>query len=154
MEITEIFHIGESFSLTRTFTEKDVFDFSLVSEDLNLIHISEEYAKDTIFKKKIVPGFLTGSLFSAIIGNKFPGIGTIYLYQNMKFIKPVFINDTITAKVEIIEIDTIKKLLLLKTTCTNQENVMVLEGTALVKPKVNDNTKKEKEEKEILVRKK
>ena len=76
---------------------------------------------------------LTAGLVSAVLGMKLPGPGTIYMGQEMKFTKPVYIGDTITAKVEAIEI--IKdKILKLKTTCTNQKGEIVLDGVATVLP--------------------
>jgi 3-hydroxybutyryl-CoA dehydratase len=84
-------------------------------------------------KENIVHGFLVASLFSTILGTKMPGEGSIYVKQNMKFVKPVYIDDTVTAVVSITDINFEKQLVTLNTTCHNQDGVVVIEGDALVK---------------------
>jgi acyl dehydratase len=83
--------IGQSYEMKRTFTLQEVSDFVKLSYDTNPIHTDVEYAQTTQFGQIIVPGFLTGSLFSAIIGARFPGYCSIYLNQNMSFRSPVFL---------------------------------------------------------------
>lgn len=132
----ENLHIGQSATYTKTFHDDDIRLFSTISGDDNPIHLDDEYAKQTIFKRRIVQGFLTGSLISAIIANKLPGRGSIYLNQDMNFLKPVFIGDTITAKVIIKDIDINKSYYFLDTFCLNQNNELVLSGSAKVKFKI------------------
>ena len=124
------YRVGDKASLTRSFTQDDVELFSLISRDYNPIHINEEYALNTRFKKRIVQGLLTTTLISAIIGNILPGNNSIYLSQTIEFVCPVFLNDTLTAEVEILDIR--KSVYTLKTIVKNQDNNIVLNGQAKV----------------------
>lgn len=128
----EKLEIGISECLGKTITEADILNFAGVSLDVNPLHLNEEYAKKTMFKGRIAHGIIGAGLISAVIGTKLPGEGTIYLSQNLKFIAPVKIGDTITAKVEIVELNQEKKKVGLKTTCTNQNGVLVIDGEAKV----------------------
>ena len=128
----EKLEIGMSECLGKTITEADILNFAGVSLDVNPLHLNEEYAKKTMFKGRIAHGSIGAGLISAVIGTKLPGEGTIYLSQNLKFIAPVKIGDTITAKVEIVELNQEKKKVGLKTTCTNQNGVLVIDGEAKV----------------------
>jgi 3-hydroxybutyryl-CoA dehydratase len=125
--------VGMTDSVAKTITETDVILFSAVSTDCNPLHINEEYAKNSMFKGRIAHGILVSGLISACIAAKLPGEGSIYLGQDLKFISPVRIGDTITARVEIIEIREDKKIVKLSTVCTNQNGVDVIIGTATVK---------------------
>ena len=126
------FYIGQEAELTRTYTEEDVVRFAEISGDHNPIHCDDAFARNTRFGKKIVHGFLTSSLISAVLGNVCPGEGAVYLNQTLNFIHPVFIGDTITAKVVVVNIDREKKQISLETTCSNQNGKTVIEGTALM----------------------
>lgn len=110
----EDLRIGMFEEVGKTITEADVVNYAGLSLDINPIHLNNEYAKNSIFKERIVHGMLTSGLISAVLGTKLPGEGSIYLSQTLKFISPVKIGDTITAKAEIIDINPEKKLLLLK----------------------------------------
>lgn len=127
------FQIGQKASLEKTFTDEDVRTFASISLDKNPVHLNEEYAKKTMFKGRIVHGFLTGSLISAIIGTILPGEGTIYLNQTMNFRKPVRIGEKIRATVEIVGIREDKNILTLNTYCENERGEMLIEGSAIVK---------------------
>jgi 3-hydroxybutyryl-CoA dehydratase len=124
--------VGDSASRTKTITDADVQDFARASGDTNPVHLDEDYAATTRFGRRIAHGMLTGSLISAVLGNDLPGNGSIYLGQEFKFKAPVFIGDTITATVEVTAYREEKRIATLKTTCTNQEGVVVLEGEAVV----------------------
>lgn len=126
--------IGDNAYFQKTITETDVYLYAGVTGDLNPAHINEEYAKDTFFKSRIAHGMLTAGLVSAVLGMKLPGPGTIYLGQELKFTAPVRINDTIKAEVEVAEIITEKNRIKLRTTCTNQNGEVVLDGVATVMP--------------------
>ena len=128
----EKLEIGMYDSLGKTVTESDVVIFAGTSLDVNPLHLNEEYAKTTMFKGRIAHGMIGTGLISAVLGTKLPGQGTIYLSQNLKFIAPVKIGDTITAKVEIIELTDAKKMVKLRTTCVNQDGVLVIDGEAKV----------------------
>ena len=124
--------LGMTASRTKTITDDDVRLFAQVSGDTNSVHLDEEYAKTTPFGRRIAHGMLTTSVISAILGNDLPGLGTIYLGQNVSFKAPVFIGDTITATVELIKFRDDKRIATFRTTVTNQDGVLVLEGEAVV----------------------
>lgn len=126
--------LGDIASFQKTITESDVYLFARISGDNNPAHINEEHAKNSIFKGRIVHGMLTASLISAVLGTKLPGPGTIYLSQDIKFLAPVKFNDTIKATVEVVEIDLERNKVILNTICTNQNDVTVLDGKAIVRP--------------------
>ena len=128
--------INDQYSKFFIISEKMINDFAEITGDKNPIHIDEEFAKNTIFKKRISQGLLVGSFISSVLGNDFPGIGTIYLAQNLKFLNPVFIDDKIKVRVEVIEI-TKNNWLKLKTECTNQLDKVVISGEATVIPPTN-----------------
>jgi len=124
---------GQQASFSKTITDSDIALFIAISGDTNPVHINNDYAKTTIFKNRIAHGMLVASLISNILGTKLPGPGAIYLSQNLNFINPVYINDTITAVVKVEKIDTIKDRVLLSTICYNQNNKVVIDGNALIK---------------------
>lgn len=125
--------IGMSHEMKRVFTQDDVLTFADLSHDTNPLHTDVAFAKTTQFGQLIVPGFLTASLFSAIIGTKFPGFGSIYLNQNMSFRRPVFPGQEVIAVVSIKELFPVKHRVLLETICKDLDNQLLIEGTALVK---------------------
>lgn len=125
--------VGMSCSMSKAFTSEEVLTFANLSRDNNPIHINEDYARNSLFGKKIVHGFLSASLFSAIIGTKFPGNGSIYLSQNLNFLRPVFHNQVITATVTVRELYAEKRRVLLETICTDAQGNLLITGSALVK---------------------
>ncbi len=127
------FQIGQKASLEKVFTDEDVRKFARISLDTNPVHLNDEYAANTIFKGRIVHGFLSGSLISAIIGTILPGEGTIYLNQTMNFRKPVRIGEKIKAIVEVVGIKEEKGILSLNTYCENERGEIVIDGSAVVK---------------------
>jgi 3-hydroxybutyryl-CoA dehydratase len=131
MENIKSLKIGDKAEFTKSITEEEVILFAKISGDDNPIHLDEEYAKNSIFKQKIAHGFLVGSFISAAIGKNLPGKGTIYLNQTMKFLAPVFMNDIITAHLEVLDFPRGNQVVL-STVCKNQDQKIVIEGTALV----------------------
>jgi 3-hydroxybutyryl-CoA dehydratase len=125
--------LGDRAERTRTFTEADVAEFAELSGDLNPIHLDEEYAAKSRFGRRIVHGFLTAGMISALLGTELPGIGSIYVSQTFKFLAPVYIGDSVTASVEVIEIREEKRLVTLRTDCVNADGVLVLTGEAIIK---------------------
>lgn len=122
--------LGMKESITKTITAEDVDMFAKISLDVNPVHLDEEYASKTMFKKRIAHGILTTGLISAVLGTKLPGEGAIYMAQELKFMAPVYIGDTITATVEIIELIAEKNRVVVSTTCRNQEGKEVIVGKA------------------------
>lgn len=130
----EMLELNQKATFTKTLTESDVYTFAGVSGDLNPAHVNEEYCKNTMFKTRIVHGMLVGSLVSTVFAMQLPGPGSIFLENNCKFKKPVFINDTITAEVEVSELLIEKNIVKFVTRCTNQNGDVVIEGTAVLMP--------------------
>ena len=126
------YEVGQRATYTKGFSEKEVLEFASISGDKNPIHVNTAYAEKSIFGNRIVHGSLTSSLISTVLGMKLPGEGTIYLSQSLKFLKPVYIGEKITACVEIVEIDS-KKRARLKTYAFNENKDTVIEGEAYVK---------------------
>ena len=125
-------NVGDRAEFAKTVTESDIGTFAGVTGDLNPAHINEEFAKKTMFKTRIAHGMLSAGFISAVIGTRLPGPGTIYMKQELKFVAPVKIGDTVTARVEVAELWPEKNRVRLKTTCANQDGRVVLEGEALV----------------------
>ena len=126
--------VGDTAEFSKTVSESDVYLYAGITGDLNPAHINETYAKDTFFKTRIAHGMLTAGFISRILGMQLPGPGAIYMRQSLNFLAPVRFGDTITALVEVIEVIAEKNRLRLKTTCTNQEGTVVLDGEAMVSP--------------------
>jgi len=130
----EELNIGDIASFEKTITETDVYLYAGITGDLNPAHINQKEAEASMFKGRIAHGMLSAGLISAVLGMYLPGPGTIYLGQDLKFLAPVRMGDTIKAEVEVIEINNEKKRIKLKTTCTNQDGTLVLDGIATVMP--------------------
>ena len=115
-----------------------MFFFSGVSGDNNPVHISDEFAEKTLFKKRVAHGFFTASLISTVIGTKLPGPGSIYLKQSIQFLAPVFIGETIKVVVKVKYINLKQKRVTLETYCEKKKE-RILEGEAeiLVQSKLN-----------------
>ena len=127
-------NLGDSEQIQKTISETDVYLYAGITGDHNPAHVNEEYAKKTFFKTRIAHGMLTAGVISTILGNKLPGPGTIYIHQSVNFLAPVRFGDTITAKVEVEEINSEKNRVKFKTTCINQDGITVLDGEAIVSP--------------------
>lgn len=125
--------IGEIGSFEKTLVESDVYLFAGITGDFNPAHINERESAKTKFGGRIVHGMLTGSLISTAIGTQMPGTGTLYLKQDLEFLNVVRIGDTIKAEVEVIE-KLEKGRVVLRTRCYNQDDVMVVDGRAIVLP--------------------
>ena len=126
--------IGDKACFSKTISETDVYLFAGITGDLNPAHINEVEASQGIFKGRIAHGILVTGLISTVLGMYLPGPGTIYMGQDLRFLAPVKIGDTIRAEAEVIEIIKEKNRVRLKTTCVNQEGRLVIDGSALVMP--------------------
>lgn len=118
-----------------SFTQDDVIRFAEVTGDKNPVHLDPEYAKITMFKQPIMHGFLSASVFSRILGTEFPGEGTIYLSQNMKFRQPMFVNRSYQARVEVLEVME-KGRARLKTDIIDDKGDLTITGEAVVMHKM------------------
>ena len=126
------FKPGDTASLSKTIGDDDIRAFADASGDHNPLHLDEEFAKQTRFGRRIAHGMLSASLISAVIANELPGEGSIYLGQTLKFMAPVFLDDTVTARVTVSEVREDKPILKLETVCTNQHDEVVIKGEATV----------------------
>ncbi|RJR26696.1 MAG: MaoC family dehydratase [Desulfobacteraceae bacterium] len=127
--------VGDRAEFSKTVSEADIYLYAGVTGDFNPAHIDEEYARTTFFKTRIAHGMLSAGFISAVMANRLPGPGCIYLRQELSFLAPVKIGDTITACAEVLSLDYEKNRVRLKTWCLNQKGVTVLEGEALVSPR-------------------
>jgi 3-hydroxybutyryl-CoA dehydratase len=127
--------VGEKATYTKTITDADVRLFAQLSGDKNPMHLDEEYASTTRFKHRIAHGHYVASMFSTILGTQLPGEGCIYLSQEMKYVAPVYLNDTITATAEVTEKNIERNRVVISTTSTNQDGVVVIKGQAVVMPR-------------------
>lgn len=114
----EELHPGMRASASKTVTEADVILFSGISTDVNPVHLDEEFARTTQFGGRIAQGMLSASFISAVLANKLPGPGVVYLAQTLKFKAPVRIGDTVTATVTVREVLTNKRRCILDAVCT------------------------------------
>lgn len=130
---------GDSETFTKTVSESDIYQYAGITGDLNPAHIDKEYAGTTVFKDRIAHGMLLGGFISTVIGTKLPGPGSIYREQVLRFKAPVYIGDTITARVEVEAFDYEKNKITLITTCTNQDGKVVVEGSAEIHPPRKEN---------------
>ena len=126
--------VGDTAQIQKTISETDVYLYAGITGDFNPAHVNEEYAKKTSFKARIAHGLLAAGYISTVLGNKLPGPGSIYIHQSVNFLAPVYFGDTITARVEVSEIDLEKNRAKLKTTCINQEGAVILDGEAIISP--------------------
>ena len=126
--------LGDSASVSKTVTDTDVYLFAGITGDLNPAHVNQVEAEKGMFGRRIAHGMLSAGFISAVLGMQLPGPGTIYLSQELKFTKPVFIGDTITATATVVEMVPEKNRVKLETVCTNQNGDVVTKGFALVMP--------------------
>ena len=128
--------VGQEAILSKTITEADITNFSGVTGDNNPVHISDDFASKTIFKKRVAHGFFTASLISTLIATKLPGPGSIYISQNLKFLAPAYIGDNILTKVIIQKIDKQKKRVsLLTESFISDKKILTGEAEILVDSK-------------------
>ncbi|TXG78505.1 MAG: MaoC family dehydratase [Rhodocyclaceae bacterium] len=121
--------VGMSAEIAKTITDADLVLFAGVSTDVNAVHMDEEFGKTTMFGGRIAHGMLTASLISAVLGNRLPGPGTIYLSQSLRFRAPVRPGETVHAKVTVKEVLVDKSRVVLDTICAVGDKV-VIDGEA------------------------
>lgn len=130
------YKIGDSAKFTKKITEEDVKKFAEVSGDFNPIHMNPEYAKTQLFGKQVAHGVISVGLISASLGVELFGPGILYGEQTVRFIKPVFFDDTLTAVATVKEKFTKKdgklKFIKCETKVYNQTDEIVTDGEAVV----------------------
>ncbi len=127
------FKIGDKATFSKTISESDIYQFAGITGDFNPMHVNEVYASETRFGKRIAHGMLTSSFICTALGMHLPGVGTIHISQTLEFKKPVFIGDTVTVTLELIEILE-KGFFKIQSDISNQNNELVVSGFSVVKP--------------------
>lgn len=122
--------LGDTYTEKVRYTQANVDTFAQISGDNNPIHINSEYASKSIFGRCIVHGFFAGAVFSKVFGTQWPGEGTIYLYQEMKFMSPVFVEQDYNAVFEVVELDEVKHRGTIKCTLQDADGKVAIAGTA------------------------
>ena len=125
-------YIGQEAEASKCFTMEEVRQFAGLSGDDNPLHVDEEYAEKGRFGRCVVHGILVSGVISKVLGTQLPGAGSIYLEQNLSFRKPVYVGDTVTARIRITEIQPEKKIITLETNVYDQEEKCVILGTAKI----------------------
>jgi len=120
--------VGDKASIKKIITDRDIALIAELTGDNNPIHIDDDFAAATVFKGRIAHGELITGIISALIGTVLPGPGSIYLEQNVRFLKPARPNDLITATVEVVSIAQGKPIIHLNVICENQHGQVILEG--------------------------
>jgi 3-hydroxybutyryl-CoA dehydratase len=123
---------GDKASRTQTISDEMIQSFADLTGDTNPVHLDDAYAARTRFGRRIAHGMIAAGLISATLANDLPGPGTVYLSQTLQFKTPIYPGDTVTAMVEVKSVRSDKPIVTLGTTCKNQNEVVVLEGEAVV----------------------
>jgi 3-hydroxybutyryl-CoA dehydratase len=124
--------VGDTAEISRTITDADVRAFAAVTGDHNPVHLDDDFARGSRFGRRIAHGMLSASLVSSVLANQLPGEGTVYLSQSLQFVAPVFLDDTVTARVRVTKIRDDKPVATLETICLNQRGELILKGEAVV----------------------
>ena len=131
--MAELPPVGHRVSFAKTVTEEDVVAFARVTGDEQPLHLDPDFGARTRFGKRIAHGMLSAGYISAALGTRlWPGGVVIYLGQSLLFRRPVAIGDTITAEAEVTAVDPEKRVLTVRTDCTNQSGDTVVRGEATV----------------------
>lgn len=125
-------YIGQKESITKAITQGDIHVFAGLVDDYSPIHVNKEFGEKSPFKKNIAHGFISGSLFSTLVGTRLPGAGALYVSQTLNFKAPVYIGDVITASVEVTEKKE-KGTIVMKSLAVNQNGVVVIDGITIAK---------------------
>jgi 3-hydroxybutyryl-CoA dehydratase len=128
----EEFAVGDSATFSKTITEADILLFTAVSGDTYGLHVDDEYAKTTRFGRRVAHGMLSASLLSAVHALLLQRPGGLYVSQAVRFLRPVFIGDTLTARAEVVELETAKRRMRCLTTIVNQRGKTVIDGESVV----------------------
>lgn len=124
--------INQVYEAERKITSQMVESFAEITGDKNPVHLDEEFASHTLFKKRIVHGMLSLSIVSSILGMEFPGPGTIYMKQEVKFLKPIYIDEKITIRITVKDKIEEKSRLILITQIIKEDGSLGIDGEALV----------------------
>ncbi len=125
--------VGDRGEFRKTITERDVFAFADASGDYNPLHFDDEYARKSVFGRRVAHGILMAGIISSVLGGEIPGVGTIFVQLEIRFLKPVFIDDTVRATATVMEIINPKRVRLF-VACVNHHGEDVAIGNAIVIP--------------------
>ena len=117
--------VGSSAEITKIMSLEMVKSFAGISEDFNPVHLDADYASKSRYKAQIIHGLMATSLFSGLFGTKLPGEGCVYKSQNIRFKRPIYVGDKVTARVEVVEVDMKKKVISFKTHCLVNRKIMI-----------------------------
>ncbi|MCF8473191.1 MAG: MaoC family dehydratase [Emcibacter sp.] len=126
--------IGQSYTTTNIVYDEDIIKFSEVTKDINPIHLNDGYAKNSIFGERIAHGMISAGYISAIFGTKFPGAGSIYLSQSLKFKAPVKIKDTVETTVTITDLNEKRNIVTLDCHCSVNNKIVLMGEAQLMVP--------------------
>ena len=129
---TEDFKVGQTVSFTQVIDDKLVRGYADLTGDHNPIHVDDAFAKKTKFHQRIAHGGILFGIVSMVLGDKMPGIGTIFMSQLVNFHAPVFINDQVTVVVTITALLP-KHVAKLSTIATKQDGTVVMDGVSTIK---------------------
>ncbi len=129
----ETLSVGDQGTFSKTISENDVFEFADASGDFNPLHIDEEYARRSRFGHRVAHGILMAGIISTVLGGEIPGLGTIFVELHIRFLKPVFLGNTVTATATVMEIINPKRIRLF-VACLNEKGEDVAIGNAIVIP--------------------
>ena len=126
--------VGDRAEMACAVSAELVTGFVTLTGDRNPVHRDATFAASTTFGERIAPGMLSATLVAALLGSELPGPGCVYLSQTLKFLRPVKLGDTITARVEVVETVRDRNRARLRTECANGAGELVLVGEAWVMP--------------------
>lgn len=124
--------IGARAERTHTFTDADVQAFAALSGDRNPLHFDDEFVGATRFGRRIIHGGLTTALFNALVAEQLPGPGSVFLHQEWDYPAPVYIGDTVTAVVEVIDARGDKPITRVRCSASRDDGTLVLSGESVV----------------------
>jgi len=124
--------IGDTAEMTTIVDDQRIRNFAIAVEDMNPIHLDDAAADKSIYGRRVAHGMIAASFITAVMGSRCPGAGSVLLGQTLKYTAPVYVNDTITAKVTITQIQDVNPILTLATSAANQHGRVVIEGEATV----------------------
>lgn len=126
------YQVDDGILFEKHISTDDVKQFAEIVGDLNPIHLDEDFAEMSFFKKRIVHGAFLSGLISKILGMDFPGQGTVYISQNSVFKRPVYVDTTVKVEVKVTEVIAVKRRLILETNVLNESNEICVTGSATV----------------------
>jgi 3-hydroxybutyryl-CoA dehydratase len=124
--------VGQRVQRSQTFTDADVEAYAALTGDHNPLHLSDEFVARTRFGRRIIHGGLTTGMFNAIVAEQLPGPGSVFLHQEWDYPAPVFVGDTVTAEVEVIEARVDKPIIRLRCVARRSDGTEVLRGESVV----------------------